>query len=156
MLGHLDALEKHPTHYTRTPESFTMIGQSEEKVEANIYIFKDFKPELLDLTFIDLATQSLPPSPSLSLSLESAPNIEGLFMLDPFMGFARVSCSFFLVLIISPYFLPGLNIAMIDLFFSGISSKSKEGTDYKGVQKVKRNGMNFGEQISKCLIDKAK
>ena len=51
MLGHLDALEKHPTHYTRTPESFTMIGQSEEKVEANIYIFKDFKPELMDLPF---------------------------------------------------------------------------------------------------------
>ena len=51
MLGHLDALEKHPTHYTRTPDSFTMIGQSEEKVEANIYIFNNFKPELMDLPF---------------------------------------------------------------------------------------------------------
>ena len=52
MLGHLDALEKHPTHYVRTNQSFTMMDNNNEKVEADIYIMKDFKPELMELPFL--------------------------------------------------------------------------------------------------------
>ena len=46
MLGHLDSLEKHPTHYTRTPEQFTMV-ENGDSVKAELYLMKEFKPNLL-------------------------------------------------------------------------------------------------------------
>ena len=50
MLGHLDTLEKHPTHYTRTLEQFTMV-ENGDLVQAEMYLMKEFKPELLNLPF---------------------------------------------------------------------------------------------------------
>ena len=54
MLGHLDILEDHPNHYTRTPEEFVIKEASNETdlksgdvIEAAIYILKNFKEELL-------------------------------------------------------------------------------------------------------------
>ena len=54
MLGHLDILEDHPNHYTRTLEEFVIKEASNETdlksgdvIEAAIYILKNFKEELL-------------------------------------------------------------------------------------------------------------
>ena len=56
MLGHLDILENHPDHYTRTPEEFVIKEASSDAetdlksgdvIEAAIYILKNFKEELL-------------------------------------------------------------------------------------------------------------
>ena len=56
MLGHLDILEDHPDHYTRTPEEFVIKEASSDAetdlksgdvIEAAIYILKNFKEELL-------------------------------------------------------------------------------------------------------------
>ena len=55
MLGHLDILEDHPEHYTRTPEEFVIKEASSaetdlksgDEIVAAIYILKNFKEELL-------------------------------------------------------------------------------------------------------------
>ena len=52
MLDYLDRFEKHPTHYTRCTEHFILM-ENGETIQADIYTFKNFKSELLELPYLE-------------------------------------------------------------------------------------------------------
>ena len=81
MLGHLDKLEKHPTHYTRTVEEFEVISSTNEGdiktgeiIKCGIYLMKNFNESLLQLPFLenyaDTTLAYVKPYVSYSISLK--------------------------------------------------------------------------------------